>query len=73
MAKRFETSSAFVNRSGLADRSTGPASGETVSKTIRFPLELWDDLHAELKARGMDASNGVRMIVSEWLRRERRR
>ena len=49
-----------------------PASGSTVTKSIRFPLELWAPLEAELRARGLDASNGIRMICAEWLRRERR-
>ena len=47
-----------------------PASGSTVTKSIRFPLELWAPLEAELRARGLDASNGIRMICAEWLRRE---
>ena len=42
--------------------------GQGVSKA-----ELWTPLEAELRARGLDASIGIRMICAEWLRRERRR
>ena len=34
---------------------------------------MWADLDAELTQRGMDGSNGIRMIVADWLKRERRR
>ena len=36
-------------------------------------MELWTPFEAELRARGLDASNGIRMICAEWLRREQRR
>ena len=75
MAKKqqFSTSDAFNARRGLGTHSndaTPPASGSTVTKSIRFPLELWSPLEAELRARGLDASNGIRMICADWLRRE---
>ena len=79
MAKKqqFSTSDAFNARRGLGthgnDAETPPASGSTVTKSIRFPLELWSPLEAELRARGLDASNGIRMICADWLRREQRR
>jgi hypothetical protein len=78
MAKRqpFSTSDAFNARRGLGTSSeteTPPASGSTVSKCIRFPMEIWSPLEAELRARGLNASNGIRMICADWLRREQRR
>lgn len=77
MAKKqpFSTSDAFNARRGLGthpNEADTPASGSTVTKSIRFPMELWSPLEAELRARGLDASNGIRMICAEWLRRERR-
>ena len=38
------------------------ATGMTITKSVRFPEELWAPLEAELRARGLDASNGIRMI-----------
>ena len=76
MAKQqFNTSDAFSDRRGLGtgEEAPAPASGMTVTKSVRFPEELWTPLEAELRARGLDASNGIRMICAEWLRRERRR
>lgn len=79
MAKKqqFSTSDAFSDRRGLGTGEDTPASlpnsGMTVTKSVRFPEELWTPLQAELRARGLDASNGIRMICAEWLRRERRR
>ena len=49
------------------------ATGMTITKSVRFPEELWAPLEVELRARGLDASNGIRMICAEWLRRERSR
>lgn len=78
MAKNrpFSTSDAFNARRGLGTddsaEAKAPASGSTVTKCVRFPPELWSPLEAELRARGLDASNGIRMICAEWLRRERR-
>ena len=76
MAKeRFSTADAFNDRRGLGTEAPPPpaALGTTTTKSIRFPLELWTPLEAELRARGLDASNGIRMICAEWLRREQRR
>ena len=78
MAKQqFSTSDAFNSRHGLGTgggaEAKPPATGSTVTKCVRFPLELWAPLEDELRARGLDASNGIRMICAEWLRRERRR
>lgn len=78
MAKQqFSTSDAFNSRRGLgthpSEAETPPASGSSVTKSIRFPMELWSPLEAELRARGLDASNGIRMICADWLRREQRR
>ena len=75
--QQFSTSEAFNDRRGLGTGEEtappAPASGLTVAKSVRFPEELWTPLEAELRARGLDASNGIRMICAEWLRRERRR
>lgn len=76
MAKQqFSTSDAFNDRRGLGtgEEAAAPVTGMTVTKSVRFPEELWTPLEAELRARGLDASNGIRMICAEWLRRERRR
>ena len=79
MAKRqpFSTSDAFNSRRGLGTHGSAAAKptapGSTVTKCIRFPPDLWTPLEEELRARGLDASNGIRMICAEWLRRERRR
>ena len=77
MAKKqqFSTGDAFSDRRGLGTDATVPVpvSDKTVTKSVRFPLELWTPLEAELRGRGLDASNGIRMICSEWLRREQRR
>ena len=74
--QQFSTSDAFNDRRGLGtgeEAAPAPASGMTVAKSVRFPEELWAPLEVELRARGLDASNGIRMICAEWLRRERRR
>ena len=74
MAKQqFSTSGAFSERPGLGRQAQSPASGETITKSVRFPVELWTPLEAELRARGLDGSNGIRMICAEWLHREQRR
>ena len=76
MAKRqFSTSNAFSDRRGLGteEEAPVPTTGMTVTKSVRFPEELWTRWEAELRARRLDASNGIRMICAEWLRRERRR
>ena len=74
MAKhQFSTSDAFNDRRGLGTEAEAPVAGATVTKSVRFPLELWRPFEAELRARGLDASNGIRMICAEWLRREQRR
>ena len=76
MAKQqFSTSDAFSDRRGLGtgEEAPAPVTGASVTKSIRFPVELWAPLEAELRVRGLDASNGIRMICAEWLRRERRR
>ena len=74
MAKQqFSTSGAFNDRRGLGTDAETSAAGATITKSIRFPMELWTPFEAELRARGLDASNGIRMICAEWLRREQRR
>ncbi len=74
MAKQqFSTAGAFDNRRGIGTETEAPVSGATITKSIRFSLELWTPLEAELRVRGLDASNGIRMICAEWLRREQRR
>ena len=76
MAKeRFSTADAFNDRRGLGTEAEPPppARGATITKSIRFPPDLWIPLEAELRGRGLDASNGIRMICAEWLRREQRR
>ena len=73
MAKhKFSTSGAFNDRRGLGTEMDTAVAGGTVTKSIRFPMELWTPFEAELRARGLDASNGIRMICAEWLRREQR-
>jgi len=57
----------------LSREARASATGMTITKSVRFPEELWSPLEVELRARGLDASNGIRMICAEWLRRERRR
>jgi hypothetical protein len=71
--QQFSTADAFNDRRGLGTEAEAPVSGATITKSVRFPMELWTPFEAELRARGLDASNGIRMICAEWLRREQRR
>lgn len=71
--QQFSTSDAFNDRRGLGTDADTSTSGATITKSVRFPMELWTPFEAELRARGLDASNGIRMICAEWLRREQRR
>ncbi len=74
MAKTgFSAAEAFENRRGMTDQKVEPATGEeTVTKSIRFRLDMWAEMEAAFRARGLNASNGIRQAVAEWLQRDKR-
>ena len=66
----FDVSGAF-NRDNLQRNDPSQWSGETVTKSLRIPVELWSQLDTAFKQRGLDASNGMRLALADWLRRNR--
>ena len=53
MAKQqFSTAGAFDNRRGIGTETEAPVSGATITKSIRFSLELWTPLELSCASAG---------------------